>query len=339
MEDALPRSTLIIALILLGGFFSGAETAFSYCNRVRIKKKAEDGSKSAKRVVKILDDFDRLLSTLLIGTNVCHVFASSSAAMLFVKLMGTAGAVFSTVLLTVVIFIFSETIPKNFARANSDAFVLAVSAPVRALMFLLFPITLLFSGIGKFIKLLLPKNKEIPSVTEDEFTSLVENVEEEGLIEPEESALIQSAIGFSDTSVKEVMTPLSRMVAIDIAAKPEAVKLTILSQKYSRIPVYAGNPERIVGVLCSKDCLSKYISGAAVSVGSLMILPYFISPDTKLDQAFEGLGKRKTHIAIVTKDNGCAIGFVTMEDIMEELVGEIYDEDDVVRPLHEEART
>ncbi|MBO6011134.1 MAG: DUF21 domain-containing protein, partial [Oscillospiraceae bacterium] len=151
MDDAVPRSILVIVLIILGGFFSGAETAYSYCNKIRIKKKADDGDRRAARVEKILDRFDNLLTTLLIGTNVCHVFASAAAALLFVKLMGTTGAVVSTVIMTLLIFLFSETIPKSVARANADAYAAAVSLPVMALMFILTPLNLLFRGIGGFI--------------------------------------------------------------------------------------------------------------------------------------------------------------------------------------------
>ena len=339
MDDAVPRSILVIVLIILGGFFSGAETAYSYCNKIRIKKKADDGDRRAARVEKILDRFDNLLTTLLVGTNVCHVFASASAALLFVKLMGTTGAVVSTVIMTLLIFLFSETIPKSVARANADAYATAVSLPVMALMFLLTPLNLLFRGIGGLIKLMFPKREEVPSITEDEFSTIVENVRDEGLIEPEESELIKSAIEFSDTEVREVMHPLSEMVAVDIKTPEEEVERLILEQKYSRLPVYAGSRDRIIGVLCVKDCLPKYIRGAKVDTGKLMKLPYLISPETKLDQAFEGLGRRRTHLAVVTDENGCAVGFITMEDIMEEIVGEIYDEDDVVRPARNEAAT
>ena len=337
MDDAIPRSILVIVLIILGAFFAGAETAFSYCNRIRIKKKEEDGDNRAKRVEKILENFDKLLSTLLIGTNVCHVFASAAAAVLFVNLMGPTGAVVSTVVLTLLIFLFSETIPKNFARANSDAFALAVSLPVLILNIILTPLTLLFQGLGALLRMIFPKRDEVPSITEDEFSTIVENVRDEGLIEPEESELIKSAIEFSDTEVQDVMTPVSEAVAIDINAPAHEVKRIIMEQTYSRLPVYAGSRERVIGVLCVKDCLPKYIRGAKVDVGRLMKLPYLISPDTKLDQAFEGLGRRRTHLAIVTDENGIAIGFITMEDIMEELVGEIYDEDDIVRPARNEA--
>ena len=337
MDDAVPRSILVIVLIILGGFFSGAETAYSYCNKIRIKKKADDGDRRAARVDKILDRFDHLLTTLLIGTNVCHVFASAAAALLFVGLMGTTGAVVSTVIMTLLIFLFSETIPKSVARANADAYATAVSLPVMVLMYVLTPLNLLFRGIGGIIKLIFPKKEEAPTFTEDEFSTIVENVRDEGLIEPEESELIKSAIEFSDTEVREVMHPLSEMVAIDIKAPEAEVERVILEQKYSRLPVYAGSRERIIGVLCVKDCLPKYIRGAKVDTGKLMKLPYLISPDAKIDQVFEGLGRRRTHLAVVTDENGCATGFITMEDIMEELVGEIYDEDDIVRPARNEA--
>ena len=162
MED-IPRSILILVLILIGGSFAGSETALSYCNKLRMHKRAEEGDSRAKRVVFILDRFDKALTTILIGTNVCYVFASSFAAVLFVKWMGTVGAVVSTVVLTLLIFLFAETIPKNFARANSDAYAQICAGPISLLMILLTPVTALFSGLGWMLKRLLPKPEDYKS--------------------------------------------------------------------------------------------------------------------------------------------------------------------------------
>ncbi len=327
MED-IPRSILILVLILIGGSFAGSETALSYCNRLRMHKRAEEGDGRAKRVVYVLDRFDKALTTILIGTNVCYVFASSFAAVLFIKWMGTVGAVVSTVVLTLLIFLFAETIPKNFARANSDAYALVCAGPLSLLMILLTPVTAFFSGLGWVLKRLLPKPEELPSITEDEFTTIIDNIQEEGLMEASETELIKSAVEFSDISAGEVMTPLSRMVCVSISEDVDMLRSLILEQKYSRLPVYAGTPDRIVGVLGARDCLWRILNNAEVDIGALMKLPYNVSPETKLDELFEGLGRRRTHMSIVVDAEGRALGFVTMEDILEELVGEIYDEDD-----------
>jgi CBS domain containing-hemolysin-like protein len=329
MDDSIPRSILIILLILLSGVLAGFETALSYSNKLRIKKKAEEGILKAKRVNYILNHFDKALSTLLIGINICHVFASSLAVVLSVKLLGPAGAVISTVVLTIIIFFAAETIPKSIAKVNSDSFAAFFSLPVIILMIVLTPITLIFEGIGKLIKLICPKKNELPSMTEDEFTTIVENIKDEGMIEPVESEIIRSAVEFSDTQAGHVMTPLSDMVAVSISDSPEKLKEIILNNKYSRLPVYAGSPDRIVGVLQTRDCLWRMMHNMSCDISSIMKLPYFISPDLKRDELFEGLGRRRTHIAIVTDSGGLALGLVTMEDIMEELVGEIYDEDDI----------
>lgn len=326
--DDIPRSILILALILLGGSFAGSETALSYCNRIRMHRRADEGDGRAKRVVHVLDNFDRALSTILIGTNVCYVFASSFAAVLFIKWMGTVGAVVSTVVLTLLIFFFAETIPKNFARANSDAYAMVCAGPISVLMLLLTPLTALFSGLGWLLKRLLPKPEELPSITEDEFTTIIDNIQEEGLMEASETELIKSAVEFSDISSGEIMTPLSRMVCVSISEEPEQLRTLILEEKYSRLPVYAGTPDRIVGVLNTRDCLWLILNGMDVDIGMMMKLPYNVSPETKLDELFEGLGRRRTHISTVVDADGRALGFVTMEDILEELVGEIYDEDD-----------
>lgn len=330
MDDSIPRSILILCLILLGGFFASSETAFSYCNKMRIKKRAEEGEKRAIRANYVLNRFEKALSTLLIGTNVCYVCANTLAASMFIRLFGTVGAAVSTVVMTVLIFIFAETIPKNIARANSDELACIFAAPISALMIVLTPLSLIFSGIAGAVKLILPRRHELPSMTEDEFQSIIENIEDEGLIEPEESKLIQSAIEFSDTCVRDIMMPLDKMTAIEIGDDFENIKKLILAEKYSRIPVYAGTPDRIVGVLQTKDCLVSIMHGREIDVSAVMKLPYCVPPDTKLDAMFEGLCHRRSHFAVITGEDGRALGFITMEDVMEELVGEIYDEDDEV---------
>jgi len=245
--------------------------------------------------------------------------------------MGAAGAIVSTVLLTLLIFFFAETIPKNIARANADTYALICSAPISVLMVILTPLTFLFSGIGWVVKRLLPRSLEQPSITEDEFTSLIDNIQEEGLLEPEETKLIKSAVEFSDKTAGEIMTPLKSMVAVSISEDPAQLRQLVLREKYSRLPVYAGSPERIVGILQTKDYLHRTLHGETPDLDALMMLPYNVPPEIRLNELFEGLGRRRTHMAIVIDESGLALGFVTMEDILEELVGEIYDEDDEQR--------
>ena len=326
--DDIPRSILILFLILLGGSFAGSETALSYCNKMRMRKHSEEGNKRAVRVSYVLDRFDKALSTILIGTNVCYVFASTFAAVLFIHRMGTAGAVISTVVMTLLIFFFAETIPKNIAKANADRYAMICAAPVKLLMILLTPLTALLAGIGWVVKRLLPREKEQPTITEDEFNTIIDNIQEEGLMEPEETRLIKSAVEFSDKTAGEIMTPLKDMVAVSITEDPDKLKELIIREKYSRLPVYAGSPDRIVGIHQTKDYLQRILKKKRPDISTLMKLTYDVPPEIKLDELFEGLGRRRTHMAIVIDVNGNALGFVTVEEILEELVGEIYDEDD-----------
>ena len=326
--DDIPRSILILLLVLIGGGFAGSETALSYCNRLRMHKRAEEGDRRASRVVRVLDRFDKALSAILIGTNVCYVFASSFAAVIFLRHFGGIGAAVSTVLMTILIFFFAETLPKNIARANADAYSSVCSGPILVLMVILTPLTTLFSGLGWVVKRLLPREEAQPSITEDEFTSIIDNIQEEGLMGPEETSLIKSAVEFSDKTAGEIMTPLMDMVAVSIREDPKKIKELVLREKYSRIHVYAASPDRFVGILQTKDYLQLSLHGETPDIGAIMKLTYDVPPEITLNELFEGLGRRRTHMAIVIDVSGSALGFVTKEDILEELVGEIYDEDD-----------
>ena len=328
-DGSVPRSILfIVLLILCGGFFAGSETGFSYCSRIRIKRRAEEGSAAAQRVERILDSFDKLLTTILVGTNLCYVTASSLATVTAVSLWGEQrGAAISTIVTTLAVFFFAETVPKNIARVNADTWACAVSLPIRFVMILLTPVTILFSGIGNFFRRIIGV-QETPSMTEDEFAAVIEDVEEGGLLEPEESALIKSAIEFSDVTAADVMTPVSQMVGIEVSESSDSIRQKVLDEKYSRLPLYRGDPGNVIGVLRSKELLWCLMQGREIELTQYMTPPYFIAPEIKLDALFEGLGRRRTHIAFVLNEQGTVDGFVTMEDILESLVGEIYDEDD-----------
>lgn len=331
MDDGiLPRSILLILLILAGGFFAGSETAFSYCNRIRFKLRADDGDRSALRVTKILDNFDRAITTLLIGNNVIHIAAASIATVLAIGLIGPSGSVVSTVVMTLLVFFFSETLPKNIARANADAFASAVSAPLSFLMFLLWPLSAFFSWVAAFAKRRFGSHQKEPTLTEQELHTLVENIEEEGALEPKDSELIQSAIDFSDTLVSQIMTPCSEMVSIDIHDDPSALLTRILDRKYSRIPVT--DRGRIIGILQTRKYLRTYLTTPVPPLRPLLAPPTFVRANTPVNTLFEDMRRKKLHMCIVNDDAGRAVGIVTMEDILEELVGDIMDEDD---PLEE----
>ena len=335
MDDGLiPRCILLAALIVGGGLFSGTETAIAYCNRIRFKLRAEEGERGALRVVKILDRYDNAITTLLIMINVIHIAAASIATVLAVKLWGASGSVISTVVMTLLVFFFSETLPKSIAKANADTFSSIVSLPLSVLMFLLTPLTFFFSKIGDLAKKLFGGGKKELSMTEDELHTIVENSEEEGGIEPEDSELIQSAIDFSDGIAADIMTPADRMVAINVHDTPDAVLHTILMRKYSRIPVTDG--KNYSGVLQVRKYLRTCIDHPSPALRPLLSPPTFVRAQTPVHTLFEDMRRKKVHMCLIQNDDRKVIGLVTMEDILEELVGDIMDEDDKPEELMED---
>lgn len=331
MDDILPRSIILIVLIIAGGFFAGAETAFSYVNTVRIRMLSEN-NRRAKQVVKIIDNFDMTIVTLLIIINVVHIAASVIATSMFIDITGSTavGPIIATVVITLAIFIFSETIPKNFAKVNSDSYSLAVAAPINLLSVILYPLAWLLTLFGEGIKKLFKLEDKEPSVTEDEFSAMVEDAAEDDVFEPEENEIIQSAIMFGDTKVSEIMTPKSDIVGISVKEDEEEIKRIMLEEKYSRFPVYRGSINNIVGVVRTSVALWKMIdSPDDFDLRETMVKPMFCNPDDDVTEAFERMCKRKTHLAIIRDEDERTLGIVTMEDILEEIVGEIYDEDDL----------
>ena len=329
MDDAVPRSFLLIFLIVAGGFFSGAETALSFCNRIRMQVLADAGDKRAQRTVWILDQFDRAVVTLLIAINVLHIIAASVATMMAVELIGNSGSLAATVVMTLLVFFFSETIPKNIARANSDSFMLWSALPIQFFMIILKPAAAVLTGLGDFVKNRLSRHAASqPSVTEDEFASMVSGAEEEGVIDHEESDIIKSAIDFGNIVAGEIMTRRENMVAIPVNIDRETLKKRLLEYKYSRFPIYDGTPDHVIGVARSVRCLWRLMGDKPFDLREYITRPYFVRPDMLISEVFEGMSGRRQHMAIVQDETGRTLGMLTMEDILEEIVGEIYDEDD-----------
>ena len=329
MDDAVPRSLMLIFLILAGGFFSGAETALSFCNRIRMQVLADAGDKRAQRSVWILNQFDRAVVTLLIVINVLHIVAAALATMMAVEWMGNSGSLVATIVMTLLIFFFSETIPKNIARANADSYMLWSSFLLQLFMIVLKPIAFVLTGLGEFAKKRISRHAaSLPSVTEDEFASLVTGAEEEGVIDHEESDIIKSAIDFGDIVAGEVMTRRENMIAIPVNIDRETLKTRLIENKYSRFPVYDGTPDHIIGVARSVRCLWRLMGDAPFDLREYITRPYFVRPDMPISDVFEGMSGRRQHMAIVQDEAGHTLGMLTMEDILEEIVGEIYDEDD-----------
>lgn len=328
-DDSIPRCILLIALILGGGVFSGAETAFSYCNRARMKTLAGEGSAAAKRVVEILADYDKTIVTLLIVINILRVTAAAVSTVLAIDLIGSVGSVAATVVLTLFVFLVGETIPKNFAHVNSDSYAMSVSLLIKLLSFLLTPVSAVFTFTGNILKKVLRRSEKTPKLTEDEFQTLIENVEDENVLEPVEKRIICSAIEFGDLRAGDVMTVRENIRAVNIALSPDRIREKIIDEKYSRLPVYRGDLDHIVGVVQMRDYLGCLLnSEKAPALDKILLQPYRVPPDMKLASLFEGMSHRRSHLAVVTGIGGATLGVVTMNDILKEIIGESFDSED-----------
>lgn len=325
----LSRLIAILVLVIAGGIFSGAETALSYCNRTRLKTLAADGNKAAARVTAVTDSYDKAIVTLLIVINIIHVTCASVSTVLCISLFGEAtGSVISTAALTLIMFLFSETIPKNIAKANSDSYAMGISWLILSLSFVLTPICAFFTFVSNIVKKLLSKGEKAPSMTEDELSDIIESVEEDGVLEPEESKIIRSAIGFGDLRAKDVMTVREDIVAVEHSIAHDELRSLLIDTKYSRLPVYSGSIDKITGVLQSIDYIEATLGGGdAPSIDEYSLPPYRVPPDIKLNPLLEGMTRRHMHLAIVTGIGGTTLGVVTMEDILRELVGDSSDDE------------
>ena len=327
---------IVIICILLSGYFSATETAFTAINRIRLRAKADDGDKGAKRVLKLAENYDRLLTTILIGNNVVNILASSLFTILLIALIPNEGlaTTLSTVILTVVVLIFGEITPKTLAKEFPEGFA-RFSAPfINALAWILIPFTVLF-GLWKKLLLKIFKHKEDNAITDDELKIMVEEAEQEGGINAQESDLIRSAIEFNDLEAKDILVPRVDVIAVDSRLPLTDVEKIFMDTRYSRLPVYEGSIDNIVGILHEKDFL-KQRNESKFTLAKAAKPVVFVVATTKISTVLKLMQKNKTHMAGVAGEFGDTLGIITMEDILEELVGEIWDEhDDVLSDITE----
>ena len=319
---------VIGVLIALSAFFSATETAFSSANTVRLRKLANDGNANAKKALYILDHYDKAISTILVGNNIVNIASSSLGTVLFTKLLGTqTGPLAATIVMTVVVLAFGEVTPKSYAKANSDQLTLRVSGTLTFLMKVATPVVYLLLKLTEAVS---RKGGEQPSMTEQELKYMIETIEEEGVLEEQESELVQSALEFDETTVQEVLTPRVDMISFDVEDEPETVINTIIQEKYSRIPVYERSIDNIIGVVQSREVLEKVVKGDPINLRELVGPCIHVHKTMKISKLLNEFKRTKNHFAVVCDDYGGTLGMVTMEDLLEELVGDIWDEDDEI---------
>ena len=321
---------LIIAICLvLSAICSATETAFSSCNRIRLKKLAEDGSKSAAKALKICENFDKALTAILIGNNVVNIASSSLATVVFTEKFGSGSVGMATLVMTVLVLIFGEILPKSLAKENSESFSIFMAAPLSAFMFIITPLTAIFMGIKNgFTKLVGKKNNE-PSVTEEELKVIIDEIEDEGVLESQESNLVRSALDFDETTIGQILVPRVNITAINIDDDAEKIRETFTQTSFSRLPVYEGDIDHIVGVLHQTDFFPAYIS-KTFDIKEAMSEPLYFSEGKRISEILKIMQTKKVHMSVVVDQHGGTEGICTLEDILEELVGEIYDESDEV---------
>ena len=325
-------------LILCSSFFSCIETAFSCVSTARLKNEESKGNKKAKNALFITENFDKALTTILIGNNVVNLGCSSLATVLCMNIFQNFAAAISTGLTTILVLTFGEIIPKCIGKEKSEAVALNTAIILKGLMIVLTPLSFLFIAIKTGALKLLNIRNDSPTVTEDELKYIIEHSENEGVLEEEESEMVQSALEFDEKSAFEVLTPRVDMLALDIDDDFETNKNKILTERYSRVPVYKENLDNILGILYTRDYLEELIDGKTPDIKLLINDAFFTYKSRKLSALMNDLRKNQVNVAIVTDEYGGTLGIVTMEDLIEEIVGEIYDEDEDIEKEYTKLR-
>ena len=328
----------LIVLVAFSAFFSGSEIAYSTVNPLRLKRIFNDTkNQKARRALYITDNYDRALSSILIGNNLVNLASSTIATQLFIMLLADRGivgentaAAISTAAITVFVLIFGETVPKLSAKGDPERFSMKVSRPLRGIMIIFSPIVWLVMKLIGSISKRWKTEEDDDAVTEDDLSEIIDTVEDEGVIDEDTSELLQSALDFPEICVYEIITPRVDMVAIDIEDSREEIMEVIETSVYSRIPVYEDSIDNIIGVLHLNQFLKAMAAGEEFDIRSKLLPVVFLHKTTILPQALRELREKKLHLAIVTDEYGGTMGLITMEDILEQLVGDIWDETDEI---------
>lgn len=319
---------IIAVLILISAFCSCTETAFSCASNIRLKMYADAGSKKAKVALYIINNYDKALTAILILNNIVNLGCSALATVVCLELFGDYGAAISTGAITLLVLIFGEIIPKCLGKEKSDSISMSVARILKIAIIVLTPFILFFSALKNLALKIFRVKKDNTTVTEDELKVIVESIEEQGVLEEQESLMVRSALDFDEKTAEEILTPRVDITAIDIDEDTDTITNIVRTQRYSRIPVYKGTVDNIVGILHSWDYMDEIIKGNTPDIKKLIHQPEFIFRTQKLSSILANFRKHKLHIAIVTDEYGGTLGILTMEDLLEEIVGEIWDEDE-----------
>ena len=330
--DLIPSIAAMLICVILSGYFSATETAFSSVNKTRLKAMAEKGDKRAEQALRLAEDYDKLISTILIGNNVVNIALASIGTLFFVDLLGDKGATVSTAVITVVVLIFGEITPKSIAKDYPEKFAMFSAPFINMLIVLLTPLNFLF-GLWKKLVGMIFKGEQDAGMSQEELLLLVDEVQQDGAIDESEGELLRNAIEFGDLEARDILTHRVDLEAVPVDATKEQVAALFTESRFSRLLVYEDSIDKIVGVIHQKD----FYTGTGIvdaPLKEIMTEPLYIHQTEKVDDLLQLLRSNKSHMAIVIDEYGGTMGIVTMEDILEELVGEIWDEhDEIEEPI------
>ncbi|MDE6780685.1 MAG: hemolysin family protein [Ruminococcus sp.] len=319
------KIVLVVVMMIFSALFSGTETAYSSVNKLRLKNYEAQGNKKASTALKLANKFDEVLTAVLIGNNIVNIATSSVSTLLFVSIFGKSGAGISTAVITILVLIFCEVLPKSYAKRNAEKLALMFANPLSALVTVLKPAVFILNKISS----MLSSGEEAPSVTEDELKYMIDEIEEQGVIEEQESELVKSALEFDEISVDEILIPRVKVIGVKINSTIDEIKEIFTTEMYSRLPVYEKSLDDIIGIITNKAFFKMLVEGGRDIMSIIQEVPHIA--DCKLiSEAMRDMQRSKVHLAVVIDQYGGTKGIVTLEDIIEELVGEIYDEDDEI---------
>jgi len=323
-----PASLILYVFFLLcSAYFACSETAYTAVSKVRLRTMVDRGNKRAKKALWVCERFDKTLTTILIGNNIFHASCASLSALLVMRQFDEEYVIYGTLLTTVVVYLFAEMLPKSLAKVRSEEIALLFASSMVMLVKLLTPVSALFSGISRLMAKLFAAS-ETKTVTEEELISIIETIEDEGVLEPEKQALVNSAMEFREKLAEDIMIPMDKVERVSSSMPLDKLAKVAAKLSFSRLPVYEGSRDNIVGILPVNVFLSNYAAGNPVALRKILLKPYVFDSKTEISDLLQRMRLNKLHMVFVVDENKNKLGIITMEDLLEELVGDIQDESD-----------
>ena len=324
-------SILYVFFLLASAYFACSETAFTAVSQTRLRTIAEGRenkkAKRAKVALWVCERFDKTLTTILIGNNIFHASCATLTTLLVMRQFGAAYVVYGTLITTIIVYLFAEMLPKSLAKAKSEPLALFFAPSMKLLVLVLTPISAIFSGISNVLARFFA-SEETQTVTEEDLINIIETIEDEGVLEPEKQALVNSAMEFRSKLAKDIMTPVDDVVCVSVSMPLDKLAEKVQTSIYSRIPVYEGAKNNIVGILPVNKFLANFVSGRPVRLRKLLLKPYVFDYRTEIPELLQRMRLNKLHMVFLVDENHRKVGLITMEDLLEELVGDIQDESD-----------